>query len=68
MRNPIMNMVYEFNGWGYYCKSDNILDLITRVSDAVDNVQFVQSPSLMYEYMVTRPDRAEQGIVELKCI
>ena len=68
MTLPIMNMVYEFNGWGFYCESDNILDLISRVSEAVDNVQFVQSPSLKYEYMVTRPDTREQGIVSLKCI
>jgi hypothetical protein len=64
----ITNVWYEFDGFGYHSESDNILDLITTIYNELDDVSFVQSPSLKYEYIVTRPNILEQGIVELKCL
>ena len=62
------NVFYEFNGWGFYESSNNVLDLIVEISEAIPDVTFVSMGSLTHEYIVTRPDTKEQGVVDLVCV
>lgn len=63
----IYKLRYKFDGFGVHYENDNVLDLIVSMSSFLKDVTFVQSPSLTHEYIVTRPDTKEVGVVNLVC-